>query len=400
MNLTAEEYYSTEGSLNNLEFRSKVTNERNIWFQNSHPLFSFMNQLIREQAVTSPLLFLLLFALSACNPPQTEPVPDISESLQEMTTASIELLSLLDEEQRSKAQRALDDEERYNFNFIPMTREGLMLSEMSLEQRIKTHDLLKTTLSSQGYLKVTGIMHLEDILHILEGENRRFDRDPEQYYVIFFGDPSDSEPWGWRFEGHHLSLTFTSVGVEQFSPTPAFMGTNPAEVRTGPYAGLRVLSGEEDLGRELVQSLSEEQLETAIIYDAAPREIITETDRDANLEEMAGLPVSGMTEGQAELLWHIIKEHAHNLKPDLAEAQLSQIREAGMEHLHFGWAGGLERGDPHYYRIHGPTVLFEYDNVQNNANHVHVVWRDLLNDFGEDLLRQHYESASNSHGHD
>lgn len=359
-----------------------------------------MKRSITFRAFAAPVSLSLLFAIAACNSPQTESAPDVSESLQEMTTASLDLLSMLDEEQQSKAQRSFDSDERYNFNFIPMDREGLMLSEMSPDQRIKTHDLLKTTLSSQGYLKVTGIMHLEDILYILEGENRRFDRDPEQYYLLFFGDPSGTEPWGWRFEGHHLSLTFTSVGEDQFSSTPAFMGTNPAEVRTGPYTGLRVLSGEEDLGRELVQSLSEEQLESAIIFDEAPREIITETDRDATLEEITGLPVSEMTETQAELIWHIIKEHAHNLKPDLAEAQINQIREAGIDSLHFGWAGGLERGDPHYYRIHGPTVLFEYDNVQNNANHIHVVWRDLLNDFGEDLLRQHYESASDSHGHD
>lgn len=344
------------------------------------------------------IFFLIFGSCQSENEPVTS-ISAVSESQQMLLEMSSHFLNTLDSGRKEKVLLPFDDDERYNFNFIPMERNGLSLKDMNDQQRIAIHNLLQTALSAQGYLKVTGIMHLEDILHILENEELGIDRDPELYYITFFGDPSIDQPWGWRFEGHHISLNFTSVTNELFATTPAFLGSNPAEVRSGPYTGLRVLAQEEDLGRALVNSLSNDQLSKAIIMEEAPRDIITGTDRNVMLEQKEGLPASDMTDIQREMLWQIVGEYANNLKPSMANAQLEKILHTGFERLHFGWAGGLERNEPHYYRIHGPTVLFEYDNVQNNANHVHTLWRDLENDFGEDLLRMHYESAPEAHGH-
>lgn len=345
---------------------------------------------------------LLILVAWGCNQNQKTNLKDAepSENLEMILKASLQLLDILDEEQKEKILLPFNSEERFPFNYIPMDRNGLSIKEMNHEQRIATHHLLQSSLSAQGYLKVTGIMHLEDILHELETEDLDFERDPELYYLSFFSQPSKQEPWGWRFEGHHISLNFTSATNDDFAFTPAFMGSNPAEVRSGSYTGLRVLAMEEDLGRMLVHSLNEDQLSKAIIMDEAPRDIVTGTDRKVLLDQIEGLPASDMNELQRKLLWQLVEEYANNLKAEIAGIQLEQIHAAGADSLHFGWAGGLNRGDPHYYRIHGPTVLFEYDKVQNDANHIHTVWRDLKNDFGEDLLRQHYESAPQEHGHE
>lgn len=313
--------------------------------------------------------------------------------------ASIHLLNTLDSSQNDEIMIAFESDERFNFHYIPMERVGLNLKSMNEDQRVAVHQLLQTALSSQGYLKVVGIMHLEDILAILEGDGVDIDRDPELYYITFFGEPSKETPWGWRFEGHHISLNFTSATNEFFANTPAFMGSNPGEVKSGPYTGLRVLAKEEDLGRALVSSLNDEQLLKAIIMEEAPRDIVTRRDREVMLDQLSGLSYSEMTNVQRSLLMQIVNEYAQNLRSDMADIHLGRIYETGVDSLHFGWAGGLEKGEPHYYRIHGPTILFEYDNVQNNANHVHTVWRDLENDFGDDMLLRHYQTAPEIHGH-
>ncbi len=315
----------------------------------------------------------------------------------EMVAAAVTFVESLDGPAREKALIDLEDEERFNFNYVPMERRGLPLKEMTLEQRRAAHDLLQTTLSSRGYLKATGIMQLEEILYVLEDNSPR--RDRELYYLSIFGSPSAEEPWGWRFEGHHLSLNYTSVGNELTAVTPSFLGSNPAEVRDGPMAGLRVLAAEEDLARALLLALDETQRARAVISDEAPNDVITSNERRASIERMEGLPVAEMTAAQRQMLIRLIEEYAHNLRPELAEGHLARIRAAGIEQLHFAWMGSAERGDPHYYRVHGPNVLFEYDNTQTNANHVHSVWRDLENDFGQDLLERHYADHPHPHDH-
>jgi hypothetical protein len=233
-------------------------------------------------------------------------------------------------------------------------------------------------------------MSLEDILKELE-QGKGPTRDPELYFVSIFGTPGAADVWGWRVEGHHLSLNFTVAEGQHISVTPSFFGSNPGEVRAGPRQGLRVLAAEEDLARQLVQSMSEEQRQVAIYTNAAPSDVITGADRKAHLLSPAGLSASKMSFSQVDLLRTLIKEYVFRYRPELAERDLKKIESAGLEKLFFAWAGATEVGQGHYYRIQGPSFLMEYDNTQNNANHIHAVWRDLESDFGEDLLRKHYD---------
>jgi hypothetical protein len=259
---------------------------------------------------------------------------------------------------------------------------------MTAEQKRLAHGLLTSALSHRGYLKATNIISLEIILH--EMENRSPRRDPELYYFSIFGEPRAKGTWGWRVEGHHLSMNFTVV-QGRVSVTPSFFGTNPAEVRSGPRKGLRVLAAEEDLGRELARSLSEEQRALAILSETAPPDIITFAERRVEMLKPEGISMVQMRREQAELLWRLIEEYVHRHRAELAEADMDKIQQAGPRHITFAWAGGLEPGQGHYYRVQGPTFLLEYDNTQNDANHVHTVWRDFDGDFGEDLLKRHYE---------
>jgi hypothetical protein len=317
--------------------------------------------------------------------------PDAAFRGAAMVDAADTFLGLLDAESRARATFAFGDEERFNWVFVPASRLGLPLKDMTGEQRSAAHRLLQTILSSQGYLKTTGVMQLEGILGVME--NRPDRRDPEDYYVSIFGTPSGDAAWGWRFEGHHLSLNFTSVTNEVVVSTPSFMGTNPHRVPSGANSGWRVLGAEEDLARELLRMLDDAQRTRAVIAAEAPSNIITTNDRRVMLEAFEGLAAAEMTEPQRGMLTRVIEEYVHNLDHDAAHAQMQKIMEAGFDGVYFAWAGGSAPGEGHYYRVHGPTFLVEYDNTQNNANHVHSVWRDLTDDFGEDLLRRHYDEA-------
>jgi len=243
-------------------------------------------------------------------------------------------------------------------------------------------------------------MSLDQILKELE-QGKGPLRDPNNYAFSIFGTPGEHATWGWRFEGHHLSMTFTIVDARAVAG-PVFFGTNPATVLDGPRKGLRVLAVEEDLGRELIKSLTPEQQKTAIYDVQAPKEIITGNSRKANPGPPVGLAAGDMTAAQQKLLMTLVENYAYRLRPELADQDLAKIAAAGFKNIHFAWAGSLEPGQPHYYRLHGPTFLVEFDDTQNNANHIHTVWRDSANDFGEDLLREHYDHEKHepAHGHD
>lgn len=308
-----------------------------------------------------------------------------------MAEAAQHFLAALTPEQRQQATFDLNDAERLNWHFIPRERKGLPFKEMTPAQRLLAHALLSTGLSQRGYVKATTIMSLEQILRELE-QGRGPTRDPELYYVTIFGEPGAQSTWGWRVEGHHLSVNFTLVNGQAVS-APTFFGSNPAEVKTGPRQGLRVLAEEEDLARALVGSLSEAQRRQAIIQTDAPRDIITGADRKARRLEPLGIGYAALNSDQQHRLQELVEAYAQRHRPELATRDLEQIRQAGWDKVHFAWAGGLERGQGHYYRVQGPTFLLEYDNTQNNANHIHSVWRDFANDFGEDLLRRHYQET-------
>jgi hypothetical protein len=310
----------------------------------------------------------------------------------DMAWTANNFLNALTPEQRATATFPLTDEERFDWHFIPKARKGLPFKEMTAAQQKLAHALLSSGLSQRGYAKATSIMSLDQILADIE-QGKGPKRDSDLYYFTVFGDPTSSTPWGWRVEGHHLSLNFVVKGGQVLAATPAFFGSNPAEVKSGPRQGLRVLGAEEDLGRQFVKTLTSEQQKVAIITNSAPNEIITGNSRKAQLLNPPGVAAADMTPSQKELLVNLVREFAFRHRAELAEQDLAKIQQAGWDKLHFAWAGGLEPGEGHYYRIQGPTFLVEFDNTQNNANHIHTVWRDFENDFGEDVLRKHYEEA-------
>jgi hypothetical protein len=255
------------------------------------------------------------------------------------------------------------------------------------------YGLLASGLSHRGFTKAATIISLEQVLREIE-QGKGPARDPELYYVTVFGEPGPERRWGWRFEGHHLSLNFTMDRGKVIAVTPSFLGANPAVVPSGPRQGLRTLGMEEDLGRQLARSLTADQRKEAVISATAPSDIITGADRQARRLTPSGVMASRLTAAQTELLSRLIEEYVRRYRPDVADRDLEKIREAGLDEVSFAWAGPVEPGKGHYYRVQGPTFLLEYDNTQDNANHIHTVWRDFENDFGRDLLREHYEQHS------
>ena len=318
------------------------------------------------------------------------PVAFAHSPAEEMAEAATNFLGALKPAQRSKAVYEFSNEERFDWHFIPKPRKGLPFKDMTPAQSALAEELLKTALSQKGYLKASTIMSLEKVLFALEKQGPT--RDSRLYFVTIFGEPG-AGPWGWRLEGHHLSLNFAIQGDQVLAGTPSFFGANPARVQDGPRKGLRALPQEEDMGRALVKSLDADQRKLAIIATNAPRDIITGNSRKAKALDPVGIAASALTKEQREILMGLIKEYVSRYRTEMAEQDLKKIMQAGDDKIQFAWAGALEPGQGHYYRIQGPTFLMEYDNTQDNANHVHTVWRDLQNDFGEDLLRQHYDQV-------
>ncbi len=317
-------------------------------------------------------------------------------SFEEMEDAASTLLAALSAEQRQRMEYPLAGDERRNWYFTPVARKGLPLKEMTPAQRRLAYGLMASALSHRGFLQASAIMSLEQILADLE--NRPQVRDPELYFVTIFGTPGAREAWGWRVEGHHLSVNITVVGGERITATPSFFGANPAEVRHGSRLGLRVLEREEDLARALVRSLDPAQRQVAMIPGEVPPDIITGNQRRVTALEPVGLRAGKMNRQQQSMLRQLLALYLEKYREAVAATELGEIEKAGLAAVRFAWAGGMERGQPHYYRIQGPTFLMEYDNTQNNANHIHTVWRSFKDDFGEDLLRRHYEQHPHSPG--
>jgi hypothetical protein len=309
----------------------------------------------------------------------------------DMANAANRWLDSLSADQRRGATFGFTDAERENWHYVPKARLGLPLGQMNDAQRQLARDLLASGLSHPGLLQADSVIALEDVLRAVEGAAHR---DRQLYFFTVFGQPSESAPWGWRVEGHHLSINFTVAPGGKISATPNFVGANPAEVRVeSPQKGKRPLAAEEDLGRELVQSLDPAQRGQAIVSNDAPGDILTRNDKQANPLEPAGLGYAAMTAAQQQKFQSLVGQYAHRLRPEVADAELAKIADAGWGRLSFAWAGSIEAGAKHYYRIQSPAFVIEYDNTQNNANHVHTVWRVLSGDFGRDLLKEHYETS-------
>lgn len=319
-----------------------------------------------------------------------EPVKPATADLQpvaaEMATAANAFLASLDAGQAKKAKFPFDGEQRENWGFVPRERKGLPLEELDEKQSALVRTLLKTILSDAGMKKVDTIMALEAFLG--EIEKRPDFRNPKAYFTSVFGEPSATGTWSLRYEGHHLSLNYTVIDGKEVAVTPSFFATNPGEVMIEhKMKGTRALAAEEDLARALALTLKDAGKEV-VFSEQPPADILTAEDRSVKQLEPVGVKASEMTAGQQQALMELITEYAARHRKELEESELAKIK-ADLENLRFGWAGGLKRGEPLYYRIQGTTFLVEVANVQNEGNHVHAVWRDSKNDFGRDLLGDH-----------
>ena len=330
------------------------------------------------------LAFVATFALAA-------PAVEKDEAAADMTEGAGQLLRSLTPELKSQVSLPFDSDERFNWHYVPRDRKGVPFKAMTPAQRRLADSLLTTGLSHRGMRKALDIMYLDQIL--FEREERPI-RDPELYYISLFGEPGKSGHWGWRVEGHHLSLNFTIEDGRLVSASPAFLGANPAIVKGGAQDGMRVLADEEILGRELLHAFAEKDRVRVIISSDAPRDIVTEASRRAEIGKPAGLSYVEMSPDQRKAVVQVVSFYADRMRPEIAQVEMRRIEEAGFDRIHFAWAGGASVGEPHYYRIHGPTFLIEYDNTQNDANHIHTVWRDLEDDFGGvDVLAAHYRTS-------
>lgn len=314
-----------------------------------------------------------------------------AQATADMAAAAAAWLDSLAPEQRAKATYEYMDGERVFWYYPPLNRHGLALRDMDDEQRKLAYGIMESGLTPRAYKQASQIIDHETILGKLEKERGvvSFVRDPELYYFTVFGEPGGADPWAWRVEGHHVSLHYSVWGDSVISTTPFFFGANPAEAPQGPQQGLRILGDRQDLAMELVNGLSSEQRRRAVIYPEAPYDILTYNSSRAVFPQEEGLPGAQMNGVQREMMMTIINEYVTTIREDVAQDKLNAIREQGLDDFYFAWGGGLENNTKHYYRIHGGAFIVEYDNRQNDANHIHSVLRDEENDFANDVLREH-----------
>jgi hypothetical protein len=305
-------------------------------------------------------------------------------------------LDILDPAQRAKAAYPFGSSERFTWDYRPGTRQGLSLAAMTEEQRTAAWAIVDAALSVRGAGEVRAITALEPILGELERQSRRagIRRDPELYWFTVFGDPAGSSSWSWRLGGHHVAIQVTFADGRLIGAAPSFLGANPATVPGGPFAGHRAIDGEETLARALLATLSPEQRRLAVVDAAAPPDIRSGNGRRAALGEVpAGIAIRDLDERQRGGLERLIRQYLDRANPAIAEVEWGRIRAADLAPITFAWAGPDEPGRGHYYAIRGPRLLIEYDNTQDGANHIHSVWRDPTNDWGEDLLGEHYRAS-------
>jgi hypothetical protein len=351
---------------------------------------AFMHMRSGSARLICAVVFVALLGCTGQPPPNAERTASVDTSALPATARAF--LATLNERQRADATFPFDDPERTRWAYVPQSRAGIPLKEMQPAQRAAAFELLRTGLSDRGAKLAHGIIELEGTLGELEGvmSSLMLRRDPELYFLSVFAGPRGTQPWGWRFEGHHLSVNVTELGPHGQVVAPLFMGANPARVPSGPTAGRRLLAAEEDLAFALLGMLDPAQRARATIAAQTFGDIVSRNDPTVRPIALAGLPAAEMTVAQQGQLRRLLELYAGRMSDSAALRQLQRIDESGFGRLHFGWAGAHQPGSPHYYRIHGPTVLLEYDNSQGGANHIHTVWRDLENDFGGDLLRKHY----------
>ena len=307
------------------------------------------------------------------------------DAAQRIAEAATRFLSSLDDGQRQKVLIAFESDNRLDWHYIPRNRPGLSLGEMRANQAEAARALFASVLNQRGLELLDGVRLLEGVLREQQGSFR----DPGRYYVSLFGTPGRF-PWGWRFEGHHLSLNVALPVAGRISVTPFFVGAHPATVRDGPNRGFRLLGTSEDLARQIMAGLNDWQRQAALIANRSFGEIVASPQRERDLGEPRGLLLAGLDGAQRNLVEALMDRFLGTLAPDLVAAQKRRALEQGIAAFRFAWAGSLTPGEAHYFRVHGPVTVIEHDNTQNGANHIHAVWRDLTADFGRDALADHY----------
>jgi hypothetical protein len=317
-------------------------------------------------------------------------------------------LATLSPEELKTTRFSFEDSLRKKWTNLPVglvPRPGIAYGLLSDQSRIAFHRVLDALLSSQGYLKTTSIMQLDDILNTLYQEafeQGKINREVltqikdlkwahGNYFISIWGEPQDRMPWGLNFGGHHMALSYTA-DENKISMSPYFIGTDPSEVKSSKYAGWRVLSKEEDYGFMLVNMLSEKQKSSAVLKQEVPKDIITNPNSSQRINEFYGASAATFNSEQKEMLQLLIGEYVHNFEHVKAHQLHQKILKTGLDKVHFAWIGSLENNKPHYYIVHGPDFLIEYDNVgfQNDGNHIHAIFREKGSDFGEDILKRHY----------
>lgn len=335
----------------------------------------------------------LAFSLVSCagtSPPDPEETVTLeAPSASPMLGAWQALASRLSPEQMQAAEFSFDDPIRHEWFYTPVDRVGLRIGDLDADQMTDLRTLLDDGLGANGTEQAFKIVQLEELLFSTSGGREM--RNPGNYYLMMFGEPTTEGSWAWRFEGHHFSTSFTIVDNHLVSGTPAFFGGNPALVPEDSevHAGLSPFSREQDLGFELLNSFDEGQRARVILAGEAPQDILTENFQRAEMGAPEGISVADINDVQHAIFKELMGVYGNRMNPALHDYQMAKIRQAGVERVHFAWAGSTEPGEGHYYRIQGPTFVIEYDNTQNNANHIHSVWRDFEDDFGYEPLRQH-----------
>ncbi|MGC4806333.1 DUF3500 domain-containing protein [Micromonospora sp. DT233] len=305
-----------------------------------------------------------------------------------MRTAAAALLDALDEAGRARAAHPFDDAGRRWLEYRPRPRPGVCLADADPAGRKAAHRLLATALSPGAYAQAMAVMALEEVLDRAEGWRRG--RHSGDYWVAVFGDPARDDRWGWRFEGHHLSVSMTVVD-DRVSPAPIFLGANPATVRHAGHPVSRPLGGEEDLARALLDAIGPTGRAAAIVADEAPADIISATrPRAPGPIEPLGVPAHRLGPTGRAMLDRLVACYLDRLPPALAAREADRL--AGGP-LHFAWAGPTRPGQRHYYRVQGDDLLIEYDNTADDGNHAHTVLRRPAGDFGADVLAAHHAEA-------
>ena len=364
--------------------------------------------MIRQRVVRT--VFVALFALCAVTAYESA----TTETM--MAQAANRFLESLDRMQRMATVFAMDAEERTNWHYFPETgfadeygyvRNGITFKDMDAKQRHLAYGLLSTGLGRAGFLKTMNVMALEEIVRVIEDDHTGY-RDTERFHFTFFGKPGMTGDWGWRVEGHHVSLHYVIRDGQLVASSPTFLGANPHEVPQGLHKGMRALEREEDMARALLVSLDADRRKQAIFDQQAPYDIVTMADKRAELDgQPQGIAAAELSESQYRALLDLIGEYAGTMPPEVAADRMKAASQTPKDQLYFGWAGDIDRpaAQPidigskttenrhlagNYYRIQSPTFLIEFANTQNQSNHSHAVWREFEGDFGYDLLAAHY----------